>query len=245
MYFKNFNMVNYSFGSNEDPAIFDNLTTYVDLLDQLRDSVTFYRTEYIQEDERPDQMSARLYGGNPNYHWTFFLVNKKLREQGWPVTEQETRELAKRRYPHWVVTTKSNIATLDKFYPGDRVEGLLSGSVGTVVERRLDLGQIIIKGDDNFNAERIVSGETSLEQNENFIDAIANSPLNWEAVHHYIDDDKVIIDIDPYTQVTTGLTPVTFLDRLIDANNDLKSIAVIRPESIEAIALDVYSKLAR
>lgn len=245
MYFKNINLVNYNFGSNEDPAIFDNLTTYVDLLDQLRDEITFYKADYIQEDERPDQMSARLYGGNPNYHWTFFLVNKKLREQGWPVTEQEIRSLAKERYPHWVVTTTSNVAVLDKFMPGDTVEGLSSGSVGTVVERRLDLGQVVIRGDDNFNAERIVSGETAAERNENFIDAVANSPLNWEAVHHYTNTDKEIVDIDPYTQITSGLIPVTFLDRLISANTDLKSLAVIRPDAIEAIALEIYSKMSR
>ena len=245
MYFKNMNLVNYRFGSNEEPALFDNLTTYVDLLDQLRDSVTVYTTEYIQEDERPDQMSARLYGGNPNFHWTFFLVNKNLREQGWPVTEQDIRVLAKNRYPHWVVTTKSKIATLDKFYPGDTVEGLSSGSVGTVVERRLDLGQIIIRGDDNFNAERIVSGDTAAERNENFIDAVADSPLNWEAVHHYINSDGDYTDIDPYTQVSSGLVPVTFLERLISANTDLKSVAVIRPDNIETIALDIYSKLGR
>ena len=242
MYFKNFNIIEYQFGNAEDPALFDNITAYVDLLDQLRDQIVFYEEAYIQEGERPDQMSSRIYG-SPNYHWTFFLSNPKLREQGWPVTETEIRELAKRRYPHWTVTTKDNFSTKEKFFPGDRVEGLTSGSVGVVVERNLDLGQIVIDSPDNFNAERIVSGDTVEEQNENFIDAVADSPFQYNAVHHYTDSDGVITDIDPFTQVTTNLTAVTILDRLIDANTDLKQIAVIKPENIEAVALEFYNKL--
>lgn len=243
--FRNTRQVAYKFGDEQSFSLFPNITSYVDILDQLKDQVTLYEKVTIQEGERPDQLSARLYRGNPTYHWTFFLVNDHLREQGWPVSETAIRELATKRYPHWTVTTKTNFSVLSKFLPGDPVEGLTSGSTGVVVERNLDLGQIVIQSADNFNAEIIVSGTTAEEKNINRITAVANSPRQYNAVHHYKNSDGVIVDIDPFTQNTSGLTPVTYLDRLIETNADLKHITVIKSKNINSVVTEYYKKLAQ
>ena len=87
-YFSNFKPVYYRFGDNEPYSIFQNLTQYVDLIDQLKANNNFYQDYTIIAGERPDVTSFKLYG-SPEYYWTFFLLNDKLRESGWPILRQE------------------------------------------------------------------------------------------------------------------------------------------------------------
>lgn len=240
MYFKNIPLVSYQFGDGEDPIIFDNISTYVDLLDQLKDNVSFYQKYYILDGDRPDVVSQKLYG-RPDYHWTFFLMNDKIRESGWPLTEQKIRELTMQRFPNRVVTTESSIGSF--FLPGSTVTGKLSGTVGTVIERNLDLGQIVINTQDNFGiGEQLVEGTTAEQQAERSV-VIKADTIQYNAVHHYEDADGNWVDIDPSNQVTTGLIPVTYMDKNVDFNNSLKDIVIIKPSAIEAVAREFYSKM--
>ena len=146
MYFQRFPFVNYKFGDNEADTIFPNISVYVDLIDQIKNDVAFYEKYTILDGDRPDVVSQKLYD-TPDYHWTLFYMNSGLRESGWPLPEREMRALVKKRYPHRTVTTQSNIAS--NFLPGDFVIGKTSGTPGRVVERNLDLGQIVIASDKN------------------------------------------------------------------------------------------------
>ena len=40
-YFKNFESLAYRFGNLEDPVLFNNLTQYVDLIDEIKSNVAF------------------------------------------------------------------------------------------------------------------------------------------------------------------------------------------------------------
>ena len=40
-FFKNFELLPYSFGNDEDPVLFNNLTQYVDIIDKLKQEVHF------------------------------------------------------------------------------------------------------------------------------------------------------------------------------------------------------------
>jgi len=42
MYFQRFPFVNYNFGDNEANTIFPNITAYIDIVDQIKDEVSFY-----------------------------------------------------------------------------------------------------------------------------------------------------------------------------------------------------------
>ena len=80
-FFKNFDIIDYRFGDNEPPVLFNNITQYVDMVDQLKDNVSFYNKYTIVAGERPDTLAYELYG-NTDYYWTFYLMNDHIRESG-------------------------------------------------------------------------------------------------------------------------------------------------------------------
>jgi len=150
-YFNNFPLTFYSFGDETNPALFQDLTAYIDLVERTADDLNYYTIEYIRDGERPDQMSQRIYG-TPNYYWTFFFMNEHLRVSGWPVDEIELFDKAKEHYPHVVLTTEGAMG--DKFSVGSQViqeatsnANVFSDpvSVGEIVEKNLDMGQLVIK----------------------------------------------------------------------------------------------------
>jgi len=163
-YFQGFDIVNYRFGDNEPSALFQNLSTYVDLIDQLKSNVSFYEDYTIVSGDRPDTTSFKLYDTD-EYYWTFYLLNDKLRESGWPLKREEILDIARERYPHRMVTTKDRIGVTDKaFRVGQVVTGVTSGTVGTVIKRNLDLGQLVI---DTTNTVVSSDREFTIEPNTN------------------------------------------------------------------------------
>ena len=98
LYFNEFENLTYKFGDEVDTVIFQNLSIYVDIIDEIKNNITFLNVHTIQEGFRPDQVSIQLYG-TPLYHWTFYLLNDDLREQGWPLTRHELEVYTKRVFP--------------------------------------------------------------------------------------------------------------------------------------------------
>lgn len=144
-YFRNFPLVPYFFGNEINPTQFQNLSAYIDLIDQIADDASFYEFYEIKDGERPDALSFRLYG-TTDYYWMFYLINEKVRRQGWPLTFQEIQTRSREYYPNKVITTSDAIH--DRMYKGDIViQGSTSNpsSIGRVIERNLDLGQIVVK----------------------------------------------------------------------------------------------------
>ena len=247
MYFQRFPFVNYNFGDNEVDTIFPNISAYIDIVDQIKDEVAFYEKYTILDGDRPDIVSQKLYD-TPDYHWTFFFMNDGLRESGWPLSEREMRALVKKRYPHRTVTTQSNIAS--NFLPGSFVTGKTSGTTGRVIERNLDLGQIVIASDkneaglnNNFGqTEQIAAGTTAEEQAANIATLISesqqfNSPL------YYKNSSGDIVDIDPYNQTTSGLIPTTIMEDHIAFNDSLKEIIVIKPSKVVSVISEYFKLL--
>ena len=247
MYFQRFPFVNYNFGDNEANTIFPNITAYIDIVDQIKDEVSFYEKYTILDGDRPDIVSQMLYD-TPDYHWTFFFMNDGLRESGWPLSEREMRALVKKRYPHRTVTTQSNIAS--NFLPGDFVIGKTSGTTGRVVERNLDLGQIVIASDkneaglnNNFGqTEQIAAGTTAEEQAANTATLISESQ-QFNAPLYYKNSSGDIVDIDPYNQTTSGLVPTTIMEDNINFNDRLKEIIVIKPSRIISVVSEYFKLL--
>ena len=98
-YFENFGKVLYTF-ANEN-VVTTNLSAYAEVLDDIRVSSEFYQDYYIQSGERADQTSYSIYG-DPSLHWTFYLMNPKLREQGWPLSSSELTQKVKKDYPNLI-----------------------------------------------------------------------------------------------------------------------------------------------
>ena len=58
LYFKDFNTLLYKFGNEDDPVIFQDIARYADVIDQVKDNISFLTFHTIQEGFRADQVSA-------------------------------------------------------------------------------------------------------------------------------------------------------------------------------------------
>ena len=211
--FKKYPTLKYPFGGLTTTTVFQDIGVYIDILDRAKDDLAFYQNYQIKDGDRPDQISQKLYG-NPNYHWTFFLMNDDLRLRGWPLTNREMEKKVRREYPHKVLVTRENMT--GRFQVGDIVRGLNSGAHGEIVRRRPDLGQIIVRlipnpdpgpdqsatdiisfeDDEDAESIRIVEdadGETVGAPSMK-IDRVVDE---YNAKHHYENADGDHVDIFP------------------------------------------------
>lgn len=233
-YFKNFRFAEYKFGNNTDIDLFNNITQYVDLIDQVRNNISFTEKYHILSGDRPDVVSHKLYG-TMDYYWTFYLMNEHVRLSGWPLNNDEILDQLKSKYPNRVLTTTSEIGAL--FPVGQVIEGQSSSAIGEIVKRNLDLGQLFVKltqGTKFTAGETISYVDTSATGSPTRTLSITGETEQYNAVHHY-EDNGVQVDIDPFSGPGVSLTPITYRDRLESRNDALKEIVVIRPEQITAI----------
>lgn len=153
--FNSFPFTYYKFGDEASASTFTNLSVYVDILDQVSDNASFYEEYFIDDGDRPDTLSYKLYG-DTGYYWTFFLLNEKLRQQGWPLTVQELYAKSREYYPNIVLTTEQidrmvNSGTTpptNYFRVNDIViqgNPANPSAKGKILERILDLGQLVVK----------------------------------------------------------------------------------------------------
>ena len=236
-FFNSFPVITYAFGNNPDRILFQNITAYIKIIDDIKDDIAFYQTEFINDFERPDTMSFKLYG-TTDFHWTFYYMNDDIRESGWPLAELEIQDKLKSDYPNRTITTQNSIASTIRI--GDTVVGQSSGSVGTVVKKYIDLGQIIVKSPDNFGVGELIVPE------DRIADTITvNSEVEqYNSVHHYENSSKEYVDIDPSNPSLSGLTPVTYSDRVYAKNDSLRELRVLKPNSVTQIRAE-YSRLLR
>lgn len=232
-YFKFFPTTFYSFGDETTSDVTRNIAAYASVIDEIKDQIAFYSTVYIQEGERPDQLSQRLYG-TPNHHWTFFLINDKLKERGWPVSNREILKKAAKDYPYYVVTTQTPIGNIFKI--GQTITGSGSGTQGTVNHRHVDLGQIVLSNLTGGTGAFIVGETISSVNADNVTESavLTGASLEYNSAHHFVNGSSETVDINPATGLSYDDTPValaevTYLDRLVNQNDDLKAIRVIKP----------------
>ena len=233
-YFKNFGFAEYRFGNNTDIDLVQNITKYVDLIDQIRNNISFTEKYNILSGDRPDVVSHKLYG-TMDYYWTFYLMNEHVRLSGWPLNNDEILDQVKSKYPNRVLTTTSEIGAL--FPVGQVIEGQSSSAIGEIVKRNLDLGQLFVKltqGTSFTAGETISYVDTSATGSPTRTLSITGETEQYNAVHHY-EDNGVQVDIDPFSGPGVSLTPITYRDRLESRNDALKEIVVIRPSEITTI----------
>lgn len=140
-YFNNFPFVNYKFGNEAGATIFQNMGVYVDLIDQAKDNSSFYNYYNIQNGDRPDQVSQKLYN-RTDLHWTFPIMNDNIKLQGWPLSYNDLVAKIKDNYPNKTLVTRADIS--DKFKVGSIITGSSTQTKAKILRKRLDLGQIIV-----------------------------------------------------------------------------------------------------
>lgn len=226
-YFENYPSIRYPFGGQSQTTVFQDIGVYIDLIDRVKDDVSFYKEYSIKNADRPDQLSQTLYE-TPDYYWTFYLMNDDLKLRGWPLSNQALLEKAKREYPYKVLVTRENMT--GRFQIGDIIRGLSSGAHGQIIRRRPDLGQIIVKPIPNPNpgpdesATAIIPFEDdedaeSIRIVEDADDETAGSPSmkidrvvdEYNAKHHYENAAGDYVDIFPRAPfVQRFKIPITF-----------------------------------
>jgi hypothetical protein len=162
-YFTNYPTVNYRFGNESTAVAVQDIGAYIDLIDRVKDDISFYQEYNLRDGDRPDQVSNDLYG-SPDYHWTFYLLNDDIKERGWPLTRSRISDKAKEEYPNIVLTTRANIA--EQFLVGSNIEGQASGVTGKILRRRPDMGQIIVEKtpvDRVFTGTPTINSELEIE----------------------------------------------------------------------------------
>jgi len=246
-YFEFFPDTQYRFGDEATPDTFENIAIYADVVDQIKDNIAFYYDYTIEEFERADQLSTKLYG-TPIYHWTFYLLNDHIRERGWPLNNREVFTYIEKNYPDITITTRDNLA--DKFRVGQTVTGNTSGATGLIVRRRIDMGQMILK---NVSGT-FIAGETlsslTIEDRPlkplNTVETlqIVSTSEEYLSARHYVNGDNERVTIDPTVGPGALLTEITYLDYLLEQNDELKQIRVIKPSSINRV-VNAFSEAVR
>lgn len=220
-YFRDFQKVEYRFGSNELPVKFQDLSVYIDLFDQVSNFGSFYENYQVQNNERPDNASQTLYD-RPDYHWTFFLLNPHLRQSGWSLDNFRMFQQAKEYYPYITVMTSGAVRLraggLDGMYvsstqsfnfiEGKSVWFYQSKLGGKIVKINHDLGQYVIEIEpplwdpydptdlsyikEVFNSEIYAVGE---ELKEDLMEA-SQYGAEYELLVNSLRDDRGVIALD-------------------------------------------------
>ena len=245
-YFENFPKVVYLFGDETQPVQFQKLSKYVDLIDTFRDDVAAYIEYEIRDGDRPDTLSYRLYERS-TYDWTFFLMNERLRETGWPMSITQLQERAPIDFfPHYVarlsISTADSAAEFSGIYPvGTPVE--VSGKKGVVVRKNLDVGEITISSDSD-----LTGGVTLAYQDPDTSDplqvgaSLTNTVYEYEGIHHY--ENNSAEWLDRWFDNLEFAVPKTNLDYLIDQNDESKRIRIIKKENIDTLVGELKRLLA-
>ena len=236
-YFNNFPRTLYSFGDGQIASI-QNITAYSEIIDEIKANSAFYEKYHILSGERADQVAFKLYK-DAELHWTFYMMNDNIRENGWPMTYDEVLDKSKDDFPGLVVRVKGE--NFDKLFTefkvGQLVKDTSSGNTGVIVHRDLKLGQLVLEQISGpFNPDSALQYEPPTSP-----ETIEYTDVMYEhlAPHHYLDKDGEIVDFDPFTGPGEFETIVTNLEHYLNENDKLKEINVLKPSGAARIAAAV------
>lgn len=252
MYLKNFPSVSYYFGSEVTPVSFPNLSVYVDLIDQIKNDITFYQTYTILDGERPDTLSYEFYG-TVDYYWVFYLMNDHIRQRGWPLSRKQINQFAKKSHPYTTITTLSDIVSNGLLKVGSVVNGLTSLATATVIDIVPEMGQIVLDTTGSFIEGEIIQ-RVKLSEDEASMNIVISQIMNeYNAPHHYEDADGNWVDLiqrvynqDGTSYVSyppTNLSPseytkVSHLEMFLRENEKQKEIVILKPDAIVGVVAE-------
>ncbi len=194
-FFKKFPKVDYDFDRNGILQSMTNIFRHVKPLDNVIDNMLGYRFYEIQDGERPDIVSERLYGTGA-YYWTFFVVNERLHDgyREWPMSQIDFSEYLDKKYEGVVIVPKrpkietntddivisDNNSLAGRFTLGETIKGTKSLATGTLKQKNVDMHHLVIQNvSGNFQANgesETIKGLSSIDQVDtdklyNYIDA--------------------------------------------------------------------------
>lgn len=234
MYFSGINNVAVDVDGSGNVDILKNLTARAKVSDELLNSGGFYQTITVQDGERPDILSKRLYN-NESFHWTFLLLNPQIKNiwDDWPMGSAQLLDYVTNKYQYLAADTDDDLN--NKFTVGETVTGSVSGAKGVVKEIHVNLGYVTIEltsGTFTITGETINGATSGSAAACNFIKSEAYAP------HHHRDTSGVRVK---RSNVTVPYTLLDYETAIIDQNRQIK---VVKPEHINTIAQAFISTMA-
>ncbi len=200
-FFKQFPEVNYDIALDGTVSKMVNIFRSVRPVQTFIDDPSLYQYYTIQNGERPDVVSQKLYG-TPDFYWTFFVINEFLHDgyKVWPMSQEQLYKYIETEYNGYAVNTKIYFIENDiqnslagKFEIGEIIEGSRSGAKGILKKKDIDLNQLVIQDmivDRSFDG--ILVSENTETEFENIAGAKSFDSVEtyqvWpyaEAPHHY------------------------------------------------------------
>lgn len=190
-FFNKFPIVQYDLLGDGNLTDVPNIFIQIKAIDSKYDSITPYQF-YEVTDERPDQLSYKLYGST-DYHWTFFVINDHLKHgyNNWPMGDQQIAEYSADTFRGYAITMfreesdDINYNSIDgKFPVGDVITGATSGATATVTGRNTITNQLQFE----YNTEtRFASAEIISNASGQTIQPNYDVKLHKDSVKYYID----------------------------------------------------------
>lgn len=247
----------YLFGNEEQPVSYQNLSKYSEFIDTLRNRVSAYIEYEIKDFDRPDTLSHRFYGTD-EYEWTFFLMNERLRETGWPLSINDLYEAAQKEYFKNYTAKLDLTAVINSGAASDSAEAvslfadiyptgtdvLIGGLKGTVLTKNLSVAEITISSNSDITTSTSLQYELpDLTAPLTSDTALTNTVREYEGTHHYENDsgDWVSKILDSPLS-TLNAIPKTNLEHLVDENDKSKRIRIIKKQEINRVVSE-YKRL--
>ena len=228
MYFKNIRNATIDIDGSGNLDALKNLTAKAKVSDELINSTGFYQTMEIQDGERPDHLSKRLYN-TEDFHWTFLLLNPQIKNiwDDWPMSSGQLIEYCINKYQYLAADTDDSL--VDKFTLGETVTGGVSNATGIVKEIHVNMGYIVIEktsGTFTVTGETISGVDSQDSVACNFIKSQAYAP------HHHTDDSTGEW-VPRRAAGTTGFTYIDYESAVTEQNRNLK---IIKPQYVRRLA---------
>jgi|SaaInlStandDraft_1057018.scaffolds.fasta_scaffold58415_2 hypothetical protein len=245
-YFENVPKIAYLFGDENDPVQFQNIANYSDLIDTYSDDANAYIEMEIRDGERPDTLSHRLYDKS-DYDWTFYLMNDRLRETGWPMSMTQIMERASTDFfQHYTckiaLTTADSAAQFSGLYQTG-TEVLIGTKRGKVIRKNLDLAEIVVSSNDNVTGSVTLAYLTPDSSDPLQLGtSLTNTVYEYEGTHHYENDSEEQKDL--FFDNMDGTAPVTNLQWLVNENDKSKRIKIIKKNLVGQLSGELKRLLA-
>ena len=193
-------------------------------------AIVEYNLYTIPDGDRPDITATKLYG-NPNLHWTFFLVNDIENYYDWHKDQQTFERYIDKKYPgQYAIASSSTDIVAKKNFPYDKTNKFLLGekvtsvsSEGRVIEVLPEKKQIAIEGG-SFVVDETITGKISTKS------FTPTSVVNHkDGVSYYKNGDL------RRNQASSGYTSVSLYNDEYEKNEAKRNIKIISPNIISNV----------
>lgn len=237
MFFNKFPKTGYDFYGDKRLTTIPNIFRQIRVRDAKFDDIKVYQ-KYTITEERPDQLSYKLYG-TTDYYWTFFIVNDHLNSYSdWPMGYQQLLDFIDEKYPNKVIRLYRDVedpvdynSIASKYSIGKTMVGQTSGATAEIIARDIDTNQLTFK---YLNNSVFTENEEIAVGLERIVDKF-DIRDEKNAIHHFVDADNNLIN--NYDNLYAASSFVTNSDYEKEVNENNSSISVLRDSFVEEFGI--------